>query len=407
VSGRWPCVPLRAVITEAQTGPFGSQLHSDEYIEGGIPVINPSNIVEGKFLSNRAVTVDEQTAGRLSRHRLELGDLVFARRGELGRAAVVTEEADGWLCGTGSLRVRLRPAALDPRFAGYVLQSAATRSYFEMAAVGSTMDNLNTAIVVGLPIPLPAMEDQMRTADLLDDETARIDALVAKKRRLIELCELKLAVEAAERTRDSVRVIPLRRLVECVQTGATPQEDLRDLESGNDDIEWLSPIDFNATLTIRPAARRLPRSTVGRGSMPIFPAGSAVVIGIGATAGRVGYLDRPVTGNQQLTCITPAKDVDGKFFAWQLLGRSSQMRKTAPYTTLPILNNDFLRSLEMTWPSLENQRRVARQLDERALRVCQALQALSRQVDLLHEHRQALITAAVTGELNIPAKQAG
>jgi type I restriction enzyme, S subunit len=190
----FPVVPLRTVTVDAQTGPFGSQLHSDEYIDDGIPVINPSSIINSKIVPDSAVTITEETSERLARHRLEIGDLVFARRGELGRAAVTHDQAVGWLCGTGSLRVRTRQSVLDSRFAEYVLQSAKTRAYFEMYAVGSTMANLNTSIVLGLHIPLPSLDEQRGVVQFLDAETARIDALRASRLTQISVLEeLELA----------------------------------------------------------------------------------------------------------------------------------------------------------------------------------------------------------------------
>ena len=97
---------LRHVCSSIETGPFGTQLHSQEYIDNGIPVVNPSNLVDRKIIADPRVTVSIEVAARLFRHRLKRGDIVFGRRGEMGRCALVEESEEGWLCGTGSLRVR-------------------------------------------------------------------------------------------------------------------------------------------------------------------------------------------------------------------------------------------------------------------------------------------------------------
>jgi type I restriction enzyme S subunit len=107
VPAHWLVTQLKFNTLEMQTGPFGSQLHAEDYVDGGIPLINPAHMIDGNIIPDSKVTVDEATRERLSRHILKAGELIFARRGELGRCAVVTATEDGWLCGTGSLKAKL------------------------------------------------------------------------------------------------------------------------------------------------------------------------------------------------------------------------------------------------------------------------------------------------------------
>ena len=221
-------VPLRVVTAEAQTGPFGSQLHAAEYIDNGTPVINPANIVAGRLLPDSRITVDAATATRLAGHRLMPKDVIFARRGELGRAAIVPDSAEGWLCGTGSLRIRLRQESINPRFLGYVLSSAATQSFFAQQAVGSTMENLNTSIVLRLPIPLPEMREQRRIGAFLDAETFRIDRLIEARREQLRLLSEFRNSRLANRISkaiDRYGLVSLRRLTSAVEQGWSPQCD--------------------------------------------------------------------------------------------------------------------------------------------------------------------------------------
>lgn len=90
------------------------------------------------------------------------------------------------------------------------------------------------------------------------------------------------------------------------------------------------------------------------------------------------------------------------FLSWQLWARQDEIREIAPYTTLPILSNDFLRSLAVSHPPLEEQRSIVARLDALARCTSALTDALDRQMVLLKEHRQALVTAAVTGELAFP-----
>ncbi len=105
-SGEWPHVLLDEISRELITGPFGSALHKSDYVQAGIPVINPINIVNGKIFPSQNTAVSKSTMNRLSRVRQENHDIVLARRGELGRCALVRATEVGWLCGAGSAILR-------------------------------------------------------------------------------------------------------------------------------------------------------------------------------------------------------------------------------------------------------------------------------------------------------------
>lgn len=186
----WKVVLLRRLRCRVQTGPFGSQLSADEYIDGGWPIINPAHLVNGKIVPDPRVSVSEATRARLARHILREGDIVFARRGDVGRAAIVTSAEDGWLCGTGSLRVRLLDDDLDLGYLRHYLRLPILRQYFELMSVGSTMDNLNSDIVLGMPVVVPSREEQIQIAAACDDVAAdtsrRVEVLERQLRLLAE-----------------------------------------------------------------------------------------------------------------------------------------------------------------------------------------------------------------------------
>lgn len=192
----WRETALRHLGCDVQTGPFGSQLHAADYVEGGWPVVNPMNIVDGGMRAVESMTVTEDKRTELARHMLRRGDIVFGRRGEMGRAGLVAPEQEGWLCGTGSLRLRLNGPHLLPSYLLLLLGSPPARAFFELSSVGSTMDNLNSEIVLSFPALVPPLEVQQaivdaivghrRVAGDLDVRLAKqIDLLVEHRQALI------------------------------------------------------------------------------------------------------------------------------------------------------------------------------------------------------------------------------
>jgi len=194
----WQIKQLRHIAESLQTGPFGSQLHSSDYAANGIPVINPSHMQDGHIEPDWETAVDDETFDRLRHHELLVGDIVFARRGELGRCALVTSIETGWLCGTGSLRMRPKLALVYPLFLNRMLSTSGIAEWLSLESVGTTMDNLNTSILARLPLPIPPHGEQHTIAAHLDRETAKIDAAVAEiETSIAHLEEYRAALIAA------------------------------------------------------------------------------------------------------------------------------------------------------------------------------------------------------------------
>lgn len=138
-----------------QIGPFGSQLHAADYRPEGIPSIMPRDIVGGVINRGSLARVSEEKAASLDRHRLVEGDILLSRRGDLRKRAMVGSAEAGWLCGTGTVRIRPK-VTLEPSALYRALSTEAVNGWLSDRSVGATMPNLNTAIVESIPVRLPA-----------------------------------------------------------------------------------------------------------------------------------------------------------------------------------------------------------------------------------------------------------
>ena len=137
-----------------QTGPFGSQLHSFDYVDDGVPVVMPQDIADGRVDLDSVARVSESKARSLGRHRMLPGDVVFARRGDLERCAEITARERGWLCGTGCLLVRTPPGVLSADWLALVYGHDLGQRHVRANAVGSTMANLNSSILGSFELPV-------------------------------------------------------------------------------------------------------------------------------------------------------------------------------------------------------------------------------------------------------------
>lgn len=178
------------VAANIQTGPFGSQLHQSDYSEIGIPVVMPKDLIGGKISQDSIARVSEAHVQRLSRHIIQKDDILYSRRGDVGRCALATDYEAGWLCGTGCLKVTIDTFKANPKFIFYQLQQPATVGWVEKHAVGATMLNLNTTILGNVPLWLPQMDVQNHIVDIL----SAYDDLIENNQKQIKLLE-----EAAQR----------------------------------------------------------------------------------------------------------------------------------------------------------------------------------------------------------------
>jgi len=184
---QWQVVSLGVAADSIQTGPFGSQLHASEYVTGGIPVINPSHMRDGRIQFDPAIAISKRKARELERHALQAGDVVMARRGELGRCALVCEAEDGWLCGTGSLRIRPKSQLFVSEYLVLLLGSPGVRDMLSLSSIGATMNNLNAGMVGQLRLPRPHLQEQRQVVEHINSELGKIQSALFGAQREIDL----------------------------------------------------------------------------------------------------------------------------------------------------------------------------------------------------------------------------
>jgi type I restriction enzyme S subunit len=185
----WIETTLRGIAAGREglrTGPFGKELRASEYTEEGVPVVNPRDLVDGSIDTTKVARIPPAKAAELGRYRLRPGDLLIARRGEVGRCALIDAAQEGWVCGTGCLRLRLGPG-VEPAYLVQFLRWRATVRWLNDHAVGQTMANLSARIAAKLPVILPPPVEQRRIAAVLagvDQARRGVERVIEQRRRV-------------------------------------------------------------------------------------------------------------------------------------------------------------------------------------------------------------------------------
>jgi len=332
----------------------------------------------------------------------------------------VSPEQAGWLCGTGSIRIRTNPEKLVPRWLQCVLGSEAARDWLSLESVGSTMENLGAGVVGSLPVPLPSVDDQLAVLDALEKSKSQVELIVAAKQRAIDLlAEKRKAIIATAVTR-----------------GLDPKVKLRD--SG---VPWLGEIPAHWQLLkfawcVTIAEGQVDPEDDKFSAWPLIApnhveSGTGRLLGLesaadqGAISGK--YECRP--GDVIYSKIRPALRkatiapkaclcsadmypmrvvrerltpeyllhylLTDAFSVWALLESNR--------VAMPKINRESFIELRMPVPPLDEQRTIVEHITRETAKLDAVRAATERTIALLKERRSALIAAAVTGQLDVGA----
>lgn len=319
---------------------------------------------------------------------------------------------------SGELLV-LRPKTLEPRFLHYWFLSDETISAVSASTYGAKMPRADWEFIGNLEIPTPPLPLQRRIAAYLDLETARIDALVAEKEALLRLLEEKRASLISHAVTRGLnpkaklkpsgipwlgdvpahwKVLPLKRLTTTIKTGTTPNTDDVTVEG---DFNWYTPGDFGHDIHLSPSKRRIFRESDSFDSLRIFPAGTILFVGIGATLGKCSVSLTDCSSNQQINAIVPTRETDSVFLCLSLRAQAEGIRLMANASTIGILNQERTSAIPIAVPPPVEQSAIAAECLRISTATDTILSDIQTSIHFLREKRASLISAAMTGEMEI------
>lgn len=417
--GRWGMAPLKAVATINRR-----KLEEGRDPELAIRYIDISGV---DSLGTITSTTDMPFASAPSRARRlpEMGDTIVSCVRTYLRAIAFIDELPVeavLVCSTGFAVVHPGPAVV-PRFLFYWLRSDLVVDEICARSVGVSYPAINPADFAGLPTPQPDIGEQRAIADFLDRKTAAIDALIAKKERLIELLEEK---------RQAL-------ITQAVTKGLDPTVPMKD--SG---IEWLGPIPAHWRLVrVKHAMSRIvdcPHSTPAYSEDGDYPAIRTADVERGRLLLERARCVDESTYHERVQRMVPREDDilysregerfgmaalvpegvqlclaqrmmifrvastnDPRFLMWVLNASSTyhQVKTDTVGATSPRINIPTIANAWLALPPRPEQTEVADALISLLVRSDQLAGTVREHIERLREYRQALITAAVTGKIDV------
>ena len=408
---------LCAKIGSGKTPAGGAETYPDD----GSLFLRSQNVHDEGLRLDEVAYITEDTDEELRASRVQPGDILLNITGaSLGRTCMAPLDLPRANVNQHVCIIRLNSNLLR-EFVALAMQSSAARNQIDAGQTGAARDGLNFAQVSRLALAIaPAAERDLVVA-LLQRETAKIDALVKEQRQLVALLKEKRQAAISHAVTKGLnpcaamrpsgvawlgdvpahwKPLSLRRCAVSVETGGTPKT-----ESPNADVEdgqpWYTPGDFGDLLCLEASTRKVSRSAVESGEVKVFPARSVLVVSIGATLGKVGFAAERSSANQQINAVIPNDRVDGYFLAYSLSVKAEAMRFLSNASTIGIMNQDKTKEIWVAVPPHQEQSEITRFLDIETAKLDTLTAEAQRAIDLLHERRAALITAAVTGKIDV------
>lgn len=383
--------------------------------QGDLPYIALEHLAGGTGALEPGIELPIRNGGDTGVSAVRPGDVLFGKlRPYLAKTLLIREPAYA-----STELLALRPSQLiEARYFAYLVGSRPFIEWATASSDGTKMPRTSWEKLGEFRLQaLPDLDIQRTIADYLDRETARIDALITKKQRMIELLVARRlsAIEenlgggqgaaaylvGSETTLH--RAVPLKRLLSTTVAGGTPDSNDGDYwTDAPGGVAWVAIGDMVDCSTTTDTSRRLTPLGLSASRLRVAPAG-VLLFAMYASLGKLTVTAVPCVWNQAIIGLVPDEmKADAEYVALWLEALRPHLSLLARSTTQDNLNAEQVRSLPVPLVAVEKQRALVLRLLPVLQQISRTRLVLERQIDLLRERRQALITAAVTGELEVP-----
>lgn len=392
-SPRWMTVPLGRLFRRIQRLP--------RPVDGVVTAFRDGQVA---LRSRRRTDGFTEAIQEIGYQGIRKGDLVIHAMDAFAGAIGVSED-DGK---SSPVYTVLTPSStVEPRFYAYVLRNFAKGGGIQALTQGirERSTDFRWAVAKTVPVPFPRLEEQTAIADYLDRETAEIDAFVMELDRFMSLTEERRNAARSKFFSPShaENLLPIKRVARLAGGAGFPPayQGITDEELPFYKVGSLNSAE-EGKLTY--ASDSISRSTARSLGAEVLPAGSVVMAKIGAALflRRNALLTKPGCIDNNMLGLIPASLVDGRYLQEVLL--TLDLTPIANPGAVPSLNMRWFRETKIEVPSLEVQNEVLARFSELDSAARLALADAAKAKELAQERRSALISAGVTGQIDVTAQ---
>lgn len=423
IPSSWETRQVRYLLKDGaegiKIGPFGSALKLEDMVDAGINVYGQENVIKKDFsLGKRKISQDKFSEMQV--YQIFPNDLLITMMGTNGKCELVPEDIETGIIDSHLIRLRVKEPKILPRFFRLLIDECyEVENQIKMSGKGSIMHGLNSSIIKALQLPLPSTDEQQKILNFLDHETAKIDTLIEKQQQLIKLLKEK---------RQAV-------ISHAVTKGLNPNAPMRD--SG---VEWLGEVPAHWVVTkakyvsdIFVPQRNKPELNESQGvswttmedmkgkyiesTKQYVDEDAAKIAGsktlkansvIASCVGNFGVasINRiDVVINQQLQAFIP-HGIKAEYLRETISISKTYFELVGTAATLVYVNQQGFENLPVLVPPKQEQKGIYFYIESECGKFDNLITKAKNAVELMQERRTALISAAVTGKIDVRNWQA-
>ena len=385
----WEWVTLEDICAKFSTGPFGSMVHKSDYVTAnGVPIVNPANIVNGTISSKNIMYISKDKSIELERYKLEVNDIVLARRGDLAKCTIVGNEQVDFICGTGSFFLHL--ISVLPQYFQLVYMSSYVQIILTTECVGATMNNLNQSVLSQILFPLPPLAEQKRVVartkymlsiiTTLDNEQYSLHTTIKQaKAKVLDLAiHGKLVPQDPndEPASELLKRINPKAEITCdtPQYGKLPKgwcethigDAFKVTMGQSPDGSSLNPIDgmeFHQGKILF-GNKYLRKSSVLTNSPTKIADADTLLLCVRAPVGVVNITKQRICIGRGLCCLTPTKAINLDYAFYMLTTFQEKFESQSTGSTFKAISGSIIKNEQLWLPPLSEQHRIVAKIEE-------------------------------------------
>ena len=404
----------------SKSAEYGLNEPSDNYVEEGVRFLRITDITENERLIKNGVYLPENKTNK--EYLLDTGDVLVARSGSIGTSLYFDKRKYGECLFAGYLVRFVVNKSNSGRFLYYFTNSGSFYAQIELATIQTTIGNFNGQKYANMRITIPSLPEQTAIANFLDKRTTEIDALIEKDKKLIALLKEKRialinhavtkGLNSNAKLKDSgiewIGEIPegwevkkLKFVSEKITTGKTPPSENYGYYD-NGEINWFTPGDMGDEFILKKSTRKITSLALLENKTTKYQPKTVLLVGIGATLGKVGMITDIGTSNQQINAIQfDELEINPKYGLYYLYGYKNAIISLSNTSTIGIFNQTQTANFFIIISPKEEQQKIVDHLDKATAKIDKIIKHIENKIKLLEEYKKSLIHHAVTGKIDV------
>lgn len=383
-------------IADVQTGPFGSQLHKEDYVLNGTPIVTVEHLGQKIFTTQNLPCVSDKDKERLAKYTMHPGDIIFSRVGSVDRCSYATVNNNGWLFSGRCLRLRVTDDDVESEYLYYYFCQEAIKELIRNHAVGATMPSLNTKLLSELPFTYPEKNEQTRIISLLSNIDAKIERNAQINRNLEQQAQAIFKSWFVETVNPHCHVGTIADLGEVVG-GSTPSKAHSEYYTEHG-IAWITPKDLSMDKSkfITHGEIDITQAGLNNSSAKVMPKGT-VLFSSRAPIGYIAIAAGEVCTNQGFKSVVPHVHIATPYVYFFLKENLPSIEGVATGSTFKEVSGSAMKSVPAIIPDSDTLNRFT-ELCVPIFTEQEKLEAESRRLATL---RDTLLPRLMSGEIDV------